>query len=134
MEEVERSPLKLQAGLQERQRVQAGFPGWGSELSLGLLPAETGLVPIAVSFTKGCYTGQEVVSRMKTAGKVNKLLVKIKLSEEASATELLNSEGEAVGEITSSIGLCGIALLKVRKVTAGEALKTSDGVEVSWLV
>ncbi len=48
----------------EAVRVRAGVPVMGAELDERTIPAETGLVPLAASFTKGCYTGQELVARM----------------------------------------------------------------------
>jgi folate-binding protein YgfZ len=58
----------------ELQRVRCGLPDWGSELDPETLPAEAGLDTFAVSFTKGCYVGQEVVSRIRSVGRVNRRL------------------------------------------------------------
>lgn len=55
----------------EALRVVAGVPRWGSELGEDTMPAEAGLEERAVSFDKGCYIGQEVVSRVKSLGHVN---------------------------------------------------------------
>src|SRR5205807_10235557 len=52
----------------EAVRVEAGIPKMGSELTERTIPAETGLVERAVSFTKGCYTGQELVARIDARG------------------------------------------------------------------
>jgi folate-binding protein YgfZ len=52
------------AAAYEALRVRAGVPAMGAELDERTIPAETGLVPLAASFTKGCYTGQELVARM----------------------------------------------------------------------
>ena len=52
------------AAAYEALRVKAGVPVMGAELDERTIPAETGLVPLAASFTKGCYTGQELVARM----------------------------------------------------------------------
>jgi folate-binding protein YgfZ len=49
-------------------RVEAGFPAMGSELGERTIPAEAGVVGMAVSFTKGCYTGQELVARIDARG------------------------------------------------------------------
>jgi folate-binding protein YgfZ len=56
-------------------RVEAGIPRAGAELGEDVLPAEARLLERAVSFTKGCYTGQEVVARMASRGRVGHLLV-----------------------------------------------------------
>ena len=50
------------------RRVAAGWPAAGHELTDGVIPAESGLVPFAASFTKGCYTGQELVARIDSRG------------------------------------------------------------------
>ena len=48
----------------ERLRIEAGTPRWGSEIDDRVLPAEAGLVERAVSFSKGCYPGQEPIARL----------------------------------------------------------------------
>lgn len=58
----------------EARRIAAGIPAWGAELTPGMLPPEAGLDRKAVSYHKGCYIGQEVLSRLKTAGKLNRKL------------------------------------------------------------
>ncbi len=58
----------------EALRISNGIPGWGNELVEGMLPPEAGLDLTDISYNKGCYIGQEVISRIKSAGKVNKRL------------------------------------------------------------
>ena len=55
-------------------RIEAGIPAWGRELSDQVTPLETGLLP-AISFNKGCYTGQEVIARQTNYDKVTRNLV-----------------------------------------------------------
>ncbi len=55
-------------GAWEVARIEAGVPVWGAELDERTIPAEVGLVDRAVSFTKGCYTGQELVARIDSRG------------------------------------------------------------------
>ena len=52
----------------EAARIEAGFPRHGAELDERTIPAEAGLVEASVSFTKGCYTGQELVARIDSRG------------------------------------------------------------------
>ena len=52
----------------ERARIEAGVPAWGRELDDAILPAEAGLDETHISFTKGCYPGQEPVARLGTGG------------------------------------------------------------------
>lgn len=84
------------------QRIRAGEPAWGREITLGTFPAELGFDQTHVSFSKGCYIGQEVISRIKSAGKVNRQLAKFSVNPPiGDVGELLNAEGKIAGEITS---------------------------------
>jgi folate-binding protein YgfZ len=58
----------------EDLRIRHGVPRWGAELTPDTLPAEAGLDRRAVDFHKGCYLGQEVVSRLESVGRVNRVL------------------------------------------------------------
>ena len=60
--------------LAEVLRIEAGIPRWGYELDENTLPAEAGLDRTHVDFHKGCYIGQEVISRIKSVGHVNRSL------------------------------------------------------------
>ena len=87
----------------EQMRIANGVPLWGRELKEGILPPEAGLDATDISYQKGCYIGQEVISRIKSAGKVNKRLVRIELTEDACLSDLrlLDENGAEAGEITS---------------------------------
>ncbi len=88
--------------LDEATRISKGIPAWPNELFPGLLPPEAAIEESHISYTKGCYTGQEVISRMKRAGKTNKHLIKLTLDRPLVPTQskLLIGEKEA-GWITS---------------------------------
>ena len=58
----------------ENLRIEQGIARWGSELSENVIPNEAGLDKRAISYTKGCYLGQEVISRIKSLGHVNRHL------------------------------------------------------------
>jgi len=58
----------------ENLRIERGIAVWGNELSENVIPNEAGLQDRAISFTKGCYLGQEVISRIKSVGHVNRHL------------------------------------------------------------
>jgi folate-binding protein YgfZ len=62
----------------ERMRVERGIPAWGAELSEETLPPEAGLDKTHVDYHKGCYIGQEVISRLKSVGHVNRVLRKFR--------------------------------------------------------
>ena len=85
----------------ESLRVSRLHPAWGREIVPGLLPPEAGLDRTAISYAKGCYIGQEVISRIKSAGKLNRRLAGFSLSAPASAGHRLYLDGTEVGELTS---------------------------------
>jgi len=68
----------LDAAALDARRIAAGEPRFGVDVDEGTIPQETGLVPEAVSFTKGCYLGQELVARIDTRGHVNRSLRRIR--------------------------------------------------------
>jgi folate-binding protein YgfZ len=88
----------------EAARVEAGIPRWGRELDETVLPNEAWLERSAISYTKGCYVGQEIVARIKTYGHVNRLLVRLLLAPDADVEAGANVKaGEAtVGAVTSA--------------------------------
>ncbi len=87
----------------EELRIENGIPVWGHELTEGMLPPEAGLDLTDISYHKGCYIGQEVISRIKSAGKVNKRLIRFLLDSEISAKpgDVLFLEDSVAGELTS---------------------------------
>jgi tRNA-modifying protein YgfZ len=104
-------------------RVEAGRPRYGIDLDDSTIPQEAGLNERAVSFTKGCYVGQETVAHLHYRGKPNRHLRGLRLSEPApSGTPLLSGERE-VGRVGSSVvsprfGPIGLALVR-REVVVG---------------
>ncbi len=87
-------------------RVQAGAPEGGVDMSESYNPLETGLLG-SISFTKGCYIGQEVIARLDTYQKVQKNLVSLRLSPGAGGGvgSKLMADGKQVGVITSLVQL-----------------------------
>jgi folate-binding protein YgfZ len=108
----------------EPMRIEATTPRFGREIDDRVLPAEAGLVERAVSFTKGCYPGQEPIARLRYRGQANRRLAVLELDDDhapAAETELRRGE-KVVGRITSSVP--GLALGYVRKeVEDGAALE-----------
>jgi folate-binding protein YgfZ len=87
----------------ERLRILARTPRFGRELDESVLPAEAGLDERAISFTKGCYPGQEPVARLHYRGHPNRTLRVLALEEDVPAGETaLTFEGKVVGRITST--------------------------------
>jgi folate-binding protein YgfZ len=109
----------------ERLRIEAGTPRFGREIDDRVLPAEAGLTERAVSFTKGCYPGQEPIARQHYRGKVNRRLRVLELEGEAPPeTEVLLGD-KTVGRVTSSVP--GLALAYVRTEVPDDAELAIDG-------
>lgn len=84
-------------------RIEAGRPRLGAELSEDVLPPEARL-EYAISYTKGCYTGQEIVARLRSRGHVNHLLVGLRFdgSSPCAPGTALRAGDRQIGEITSA--------------------------------
>ncbi len=84
-------------------RIENGRPRFGEDIRETSLPQETGRME-AVSFTKGCYVGQEIVERIRAQGRVNRKLVRLEIdaAEPPAAGARLTADGAEAGEITSS--------------------------------
>jgi folate-binding protein YgfZ len=111
----------------ERWRIESGIPKWGREIDERVLPAEAGLTATHVSFTKGCYPGQEPIARQHNRGKLNRRLRALDLDGEAVPeydAEILHG-GKAVGRITSAVR--GRALGYVRVEVPDDAELSVDG-------
>jgi folate-binding protein YgfZ len=96
----------------ERRRIEAGVPRWGHEIDERVLPAEAGLDETHISFSKGCYPGQEPIARQRYRGKVNRKLRVLEVEGEAEQGDELLHEGKTVGRVTSAVP--GLALAYVR--------------------
>ncbi|TMM20298.1 MAG: folate-binding protein YgfZ, partial [Actinobacteria bacterium] len=102
----------------EHMRIDAGTPVWGKELDETVLPAEAGLEATHISFTKGCYPGQEPVARLHHRGHPNRGLRVLELENAQPGDELIY-EGKVIGRITSAVP--GRALAYVRREVPEEA-------------
>ena len=113
-------------------RVESGRPRYGLDLDSTVIPQEAGLNERAVSFTKGCYVGQETVARLHYKGKPNRHLRGLRLSAPApTGTPLLLGERE-VGRLGSSVvsprlGPIALALVR-REASPGAELAAGDAV------
>ncbi|MGA2496953.1 MAG: glycine cleavage T C-terminal barrel domain-containing protein [Tepidisphaeraceae bacterium] len=108
-------------------RIEAGRPMFGIDYDESVLPAETGQLHRAVSFTKGCYLGQEIVARMHAREQVSRLIVGIRMDEDAlpvAGAKIHDAAGNEVGGIRSStvspvLSNAAICLGIVRRAHAG---------------
>jgi folate-binding protein YgfZ len=83
-------------------RIASGRPNVGRELTTEYIPLELGLWD-EVSFSKGCYTGQEILARMESRNKLARVLMRLQLTQFAEADTPLFYQGKQVGQITSSV-------------------------------
>ena len=109
----------------ERMRIEAGTPRFGLDIDDRVLPAEAGLDERAISFSKGCYPGQEPVARQYYRGKVNRRLRVVEVEGAPAAETPVVYEGKEVGRVTSAVP--GLALAYVRaEVPQDAALEIGD--------
>ena len=95
----------------DAMRVAAGWPSLGRDIEVGDVPAATGLVRLAASFTKGCYPGQELVERMDSRGASAPVLVR-HLAGSFVVGEAVVVDDAVVGVVTSASGVHALARVK----------------------
>ncbi len=100
----------------ERERIKAGLPAVGHELTDTYTPFEVGLGTL-VSGTKGCYTGQEILARQVTYDKVTRQLCGLRLSADVAPDAELRAEGKKAGVVTSVLatdehGVLALAVIR----------------------
>ena len=124
----------------EVARIEAGTPAMGAELTERTIPAETGLVELTVSFTKGCYTGQELVARIDSrGGHVPRHLRGLTLPGLVPVGAAVTVEGREVGAITSVASEPGggaVALAYIHRDVSPPAAATvasPDGAETATI-
>ncbi len=115
-------------------RVQSGRPRYGVDLDDTVIPQEAGLNDRAVSFTKGCYVGQETVARLYHRGKPNRHLRGLRLSAIAEHGAELTFEGRTVGRLGSvvdspELGPIALALVRREAPPASVVAVGGDGLE-----
>lgn len=123
------APRGLDADGYERARVEAGVPRLGLDLDESTIPQEAWLDRDSVSFTKGCFLGQELVARIDSRGHVNRQLRRIRPRDAAlilARDAEVEVDGKVVGTITSAIP--GLALGYIRREVAPPAGATVGGV------
>jgi folate-binding protein YgfZ len=107
-------------------RVEAGRPEWGLDMDDGTIPQEANFDALrAISYTKGCYTGQETIARVHFRGHVNRHLRTIRSSEAIASGAVLFDGERDVGDVRSSIhspqGYSALAMVR-REVAAGTTI------------
>jgi folate-binding protein YgfZ len=109
-------PATLREGTQGEfveSRVRALWPEMGVDITTEMIPAETGVVDVAVSFTKGCYPGQELVERMDSRGSMApRRLCRVLCAPGVKAGDEVVVNNETAGVYTTVAGVNALALIK----------------------
>jgi folate-binding protein YgfZ len=123
-------------------RVESGRPRFGREMTIATIPQEAGIEDRAVSFTKGCYIGQETVARLHYKGKPNRRLRGLRLESPAADGEAIRLGEREVGTIGTAVlspALGPIALAVIRReaepgsrVAVGDAGVSAEVVELPF--
>ena len=128
------------AALWERLRIGRGIPEWGSELTEDTLPPEAGLERTHIDYHKGCYIGQEVISRLKSVGHVNRTLCRFRgegrvLPEKGAPLYVAGAGDIVAGNLTSVVAAEDgfLALGYVKRGHAGNAFSTGGGIRLDRL-
>ena len=113
-------------------RVEAGRPRFGAEMTTATIPQEAGINERAVSFTKGCYIGQETVARLHYKGKPNRHLRGLRLAGGVAAGDPVRLEGRELGTVGTAVispahGPIALAILR-REAEPGVAVEVGEGV------
>ena len=112
-------------------RVERGRPRYGLDMDDGTIPQEAALNERAVSFTKGCYVGQETVARLHWKGKPNRHLRGLRLSAPAGGGEELRLGDKVVGRVGTAVvsprhGPIALAIVR-REASPGDTLAVDGG-------
>ncbi len=120
----------------EIARVEAGIPRFGIDMDNNTLPPEANLEIRAISYTKGCYIGQEIIARIRTYGRVNRTLVGYRLDADLAktaipGTKLTDDSGKTVGTLTSVIdspksGPIALGMAKRGSESPGQVLSARE--------
>jgi folate-binding protein YgfZ len=123
--------LPLDGEEMEAIRILAGLARFGSDMDSSRLPMEAGLTRAAISFGKGCYTGQEVVLRATVRGHLQRGLVQLALPDGTGPGTPLGAGGQEVGVVTSAAdtpeGRIGLGYLRRAHWKEGERLRAGTG-------
>lgn len=130
---LEAGAVAVSSEAAEIVRIEAGVPRYGAEMGAETMPAEAGIVERAVSFTKGCYIGQETVARLHYKGKPNRHLRGLRLSAPAAPGAPLRRGEKEVGRLGSAavspaLGPIGLAIVRREAEPGTELAVGEDGV------
>lgn len=123
----------------DRARVAAGIPRFGVDMDETNLAPEANLETRAISYTKGCYVGQEILNRLRTFAEVNKRLCRLTLRGDLKVSPdrgaKLVKDGKEIGHVTSAAripggAICALGYVRKEWLNAGELFALADGTSV----
>ena len=121
----------------EARRIAAGIPAMGSEMDSTTIPGSTGVVERSASFTKGCYTGQELVARVnsRSAGTPTRIVRAVGSGPAPAVGSDVTVDSDPAGHLTSvaTLGDGFVALVSVRRAVATPAEAMAGATPVSLL-
>ena len=128
---AEAGAVEVSEAAAEVVRVERGRPRYGLDMDDGTIPQEAALNERAVSFTKGCYTGQETVARLHWKGKPHRHLRGLRLSAAAERGDELRLGEKVVGHVGTAVvspahGPIALAIVR-REASPGDTLAVGDG-------
>lgn len=128
---AERGAERVGEDAAEILRVEAGRPRFGREMTAATMPQEAGINERAISFTKGCYIGQETVARLHYRGKPNRHLRGLRLEAAAAAGDPVRLGERELGTIGTAVlspahGPIALAILR-REAEPGSAVEVGAG-------
>jgi tRNA-modifying protein YgfZ len=127
---------RVDSGAVEAARVEAGYPVFGIDMDEDIIPLEAGIEPRAISFTKGCYVGQEVIIRVlhRGGGRVARRLVGLRLQDEAPPPRgaRIHAGARDIGFVTSAAqspraGTIALGYVHRDFVTPGTKVEVENG-------
>ena len=130
---VEAGAAEVTEAAAEIVRVETGRPRFGKEMTTATIPEEAGINERAVSFTKGCYIGQETVARLHYRGKPNRALRGLRLAAPVADLEPIRLGDREVGAVGTAVlsparGPIALAIVR-REAEPGSRVVVGEGVE-----
>jgi folate-binding protein YgfZ len=110
----------------EASRVAAGIARWGFDMDEKTIPQEAGIEERAIHYSKGCYVGQEAMSKIHFRGKANRRLARLEAESELQRGAEVLIEGKKIGSVTSAAGTTALAIVRY-DVEAGAEVEIDHG-------